>query len=423
MNARILGAVLAAGVWMGAGNAWADAVTLHVKNAPVEEVLEGLADVNHMNVVLPGKLGGTVTADLDSVPAEEAFQMIAASCGFSVSQRGKTMIVYGGNGSRSGAVQSFRLSYAEAEEVASALKGLMDAKHISFDGASNTLILQGSVMDMMNAETLVRQLDHPEKQVKIEAEVISVNRSAMKELGIDWDFKSLTGSADYSRNDGGMEYITDSSGEIQYDSSGNPRMKSRITSGWNASVPEGYAGIQFGRSVSGHPYSFLFQARLNALITQGKARILARPHIMTLNGRKADILIGSQIPVLVDHLEGDNTTTAVEYKEAGIRLTCLPRISSNNEITADIHAEVSTPYLVPELKAYRIMTRQAATRVRIHSGDVLTIGGLIDRQSSDSLRKVPLLGDIPLLGKLFQSRQHTEEESDVIIRIRADIVE
>lgn len=424
MRSKILWAVLFLGIWAGQGNAQADHVTLHVKNAPVEEVLGGLADLNHINIVLPGKIEGTVTADLEGVSGEEAFRMVAASCGLSVSRSGNTLIVHGGEDGKSGTIQSYRLSYAEAEEVASELKSLMDARRISFDGASNTLILQGTVMELMNAEKLVRQLDRPEKQVKIEAEVISVNRSAMKELGIDWDFKSLTGAATYSRNDSdSVEYVTDSAGEVQYDSQGNARMKRTARQGWDVSLPEGYGSLQFGRSVSGHPYSFLFQARLNALITQGKARVLARPHIMTLNGRKADILIGSRIPVLVDHIEGGNKTTAVEYKEAGIRLTCLPRISAENEITADIHAEVSTPYLVPEMKAYRIMTRQAGTKVRIYSGDVLTIGGLIDRESSDSLHKVPFLGDIPLLGKLFQSRQHTEEESDVIIRIKADIVE
>ena len=88
MRSKILWAVLFLGIWAGQGNAQADHVTLHVKNAPVEEVLGGLADLNHINIVLPGKIEGTVTADLEGVSVEEAFSMVAASCGLSVSRSG-----------------------------------------------------------------------------------------------------------------------------------------------------------------------------------------------------------------------------------------------------------------------------------------------------------------------------------------------
>ena len=85
-------------------------------------------------------------------------------------------------------------------------------------------------------------------------------------------------------------------------------------------------------------------------------------------------------------------------------------------------AEVSTPYLVPEMQAYRIVTRQANTLVRLKSGDSLTIGGLTDRTENKVQRKVPLLGDIPLLGKLFQSEKNSVEETEIIIIIKADII-
>ena len=200
-------------------------------------------------------------------------------------------------------------------------------------------------------------------------------------------------------------------------------MKNIEHTGWNVSVPEGYAGISYGRSITGHPYTFFFQARLNALVSQGKARILAKPNVVTMNGKEAEILIGNKIPVLVEHVDNGVRTTTTEYRDAGIKLSYTPRISEKNEITAHINAEVSTPYLVPEMKAYRIITRQADTMVRLKSGDMLTIGGLIDKEESRTFRKIPVLGDIPLLGKLFQSRSKSLEESEIVIIIRADIVE
>ena len=159
------------------------------------------------------------------------------------------------------------------------------------------------------------------------------------------------------------------------------------------------------------------------MVTKGKAKVLAKPHVVTMNGRKADILIGSRIPVIVEHMENGVKTTTTEYKDAGIKLTYTPIISADNEITADVEAEVSTPYLVPEMKAYRIITRSANTMVRLASGQLLAIGGLIDKEEGKTFRKVPILGDIPLLGKLFQSHGKSLEESEIIILIRADVIE
>lgn len=253
--------------------------------------------------------------------------------------------------------------------------------------------------------------------------MLAVNKTAAKELGIDWDFQSLTGSADYSRDSWSEQrYVTDDAGNIRYDDDGNPRIRNIEHNGWNVTVPDGYAGISYGRSISGHPYTFFFQARLNALISEGRAEVLARPNVVTMNGREAEILIGSEIPVVVEHLENGVKTTATEYKDAGIKLSYTPRISEGGEITATVRAEVSTPYLVPEMKAYRIVTRQADTMVRLHSGDELVIGGLIDREESTTFRKVPILGDIPLLGKLFQSKSRSVDESEIIIVIRAELL-
>ena len=220
-------------------------------------------------------------------------------------------------------------------------------------------------------------------------------------MGIDWQFKSLTGQAE-QRN--------------VYD-------KSSKTKTSYLKIPEDYAGISYGKSITGNPYTFFFQAKLNALLSDGKAKILAKPNVVTLNGRTAEILIGSKIPVLVEHMENGTKTTSIEYKDAGIKLTYTPNVSKNSEITADIIAEVSTPYLVPEMKAYRIVTRQAHTTVRLKSGDMLTIGGLIDKEEANNIRKVPVLGDIPILGKLFQTETESKEESEIIIIIRANILE
>lgn len=373
--------------------------SLHVKNAPVQGVLQSLAELTHKNIIFSGTLSSVVTADIDHVTPEEAMEFVLASSGLAAKIDERSIIIFNESTEekKKRIIRSYRLSYADAEEVAESLNHLSEDGRVSYNRTANAIFVSGTPLELMQTEELLHHLDIPEKQVKIEAEVIAVNRSQAKELGIDW--------------------------EILYDKNGNPRMKNIEHNGWNVSVPEGYAGISYGRSITGHPYTFFFQARLNALVSQGKARILAKPNVVTMNGKEAEILIGNKIPVLVEHIDNGVRTTTTEYRDAGIKLSYTPRISEKNEITAHINAEVSTPYLVPEMKAYRIITRQADTMVRLKSGDMLTIGGLIDKEESRTFRKIPVLGDIPLLGKLFQSRSKSLEESEIVIIIRADIVE
>lgn len=394
--------------------------------APAVEVLRGLAELTGRNVVISSDIQEKVTASLENVTADEAFSSILASAGLVARQEGSTLVVYSNQVEKKAgrSAKSYRLSYSVAEEVAESVKQMVSDSHISYHAGSNTVIVKGTPQELMQADQLIRALDQPEKQVKVEAEVIAVNKSYAKELGIDWDFKSLTGSATYSRDSWSEQrYVTDDTGNIKTDEDENPRVRNVYHNGWDVKVPDGYAGISYGKSAAGHPYTFFFQAKLNALVSQGKAKILAKPHVVTMNGRPADILIGSQIPVIVEHMDNGVKTTTTEYKDAGIKLSYTPIISADNEITAQVQAEVSTPYLVPELKAYRIVTRSAQTRVRLPSGGTLRIGGLIDKEEGKTFRKVPILGDIPLLGKLFQSHSRTQEESEVVIVIRAEIID
>lgn len=377
--------------------------SLHVQKAPLQQVLRSLAELSGKNIILPGDLKETVTANLNNVTPEDALNALLLMNGLSLKKEGNTLIVYNAKIESESAkiIKTYKLSYGKSNEIANELQNLTGNMQIVSDIGTNTVVVSASPMTMANVERIIKELDTPEKQVKVEAEVLAVNRSYAKDLGIDWQFKSLTGTA-IQKN------VTEK----------NSKKKTSYLE-----VPQDFAGISYGKSITGNPYTFFFQAKLNALLSDGKAKILAKPNVVTLNGRTAEILIGSKIPVLVERLENGTKTTSIEYKDAGIKLTYTPHISTSSDITADIVAEVSTPYLVPEMKAYRIVTRQAHTMVRLKSGDMLTIGGLIDKEESDNIRKIPILGDIPILGKLFQTRTESKEESEIIIVIRANILE
>jgi putative secretin and tonB short domain protein len=115
-------------------------------------------------------------------------------------------------------------------------------------------------------------------------------------------------------------------------------------------------------------------------------------------------------------------TTSITYKPAGIILRYTPRIHENDEITATVHTEVSSPVYVDDLKAYKFQERSADTTVRLKDGETMVIGGLIGSEESRTFAKVPFLGDIPVLGAFFKSVRHTKTDSEIMIFLTAHIL-
>ena len=171
-------------------------------------------------------------------------------------------------------------------------------------------------------------------------------------------------------------------------------------------------------------------ATLNALITKGDGKLLARPNLLTFNGNKGTIFVGDQLPVVTPNATtaGGAVTYTTEYKNAGITLSYVPRINEDGQISASVFVEVSTPVSITldvggqKTTAYQITTRSAQTHVRMKDGDTLVIGGLISNSEIKSLNKVPLLGDLPILGKLFQSVSKSKNETEVVIFLKAKVV-
>ena len=180
--------------------------------------------------------------------------------------------------------------------------------------------------------------------------------------------------------------------------------------------------IRFGRTPEGKPYEFYYRAKIAALVTDGKANVLARPNITTLQGREAVINIGGSVPVPETQTTNSTVTTSITYKKAGIILRYTPRIHENGEITARVHTEVSSPVYVDALKAYKFQERSADTTVRLKDGETMVIGGLIGSEESRVFAKVPLLGDIPILGAFFKSVRHTKTDSEIMIFLTAHIL-
>lgn len=279
----------------------------------------------------------------------------------------------------------YRLNYALAQDIRESLSGIFAGSSMACDTTTNSIIFSGTAAEHQQLRRLLPTLDAATRQITLEAKLIAVNDEFTKQLGVNWSWDKLP-QRDNSDNDEDKDY----EGNFKF---------------W-------------------HGYSFKFNATLNALIADGKAKILARPRIITIPGHEASIFIGDHIPVQTEKHDSSGTYTSTEYIDAGIQLKYCPIVSAkDNMVTAQVHTEVSTPTLISELKNYRITSRTANTNVRMRSGETLIIGGLINEEEQRSLQKVPLLSNIPLLGELFKNRTTKKSKTEVIMLLTPYVTE
>ena len=289
-------------------------------------------------------------------------------------------------------IQTYQLSYAQADELQETLTPLFQGK-ITIDKITNSIILQGTEEEHAKLTAMLPKLDAATKQVTLEAKIIALSQEYSKSLGVSWNWDTIPQRSNYNDNE-------------------------------NNSNSENTENNFGGRFNFWHGYAFRFNTTLNALISSGKAKILARPHIITISGREASIFIGDHIPVQTEKHDSSGTYTATEYLDAGIKLQYTPLISKDGKmVTAKVHTEVSTPVLISELRNYRITSRMADTNVRMFSGETLVIGGLINEEEQNTLQKIPFLGDLPLLGNLFRNRTKKSSKVEVILLLTPHITE
>lgn len=413
-------------------------IRVQVVQGDVRSVLLSAARMGSFNLVLDDAVSGSVTLNLYEEPAR-VMEMVAASQGLLLLRDGNTFVVTtSGRAAGLRRVHTYKAKYANPQDLARAVnfaqqeEGKNDSAwnrdssamkteennkkeqpqkicRAIVDEASGSVVFYGTETEARAAEAIMRELDIPARQVSLEAKVVALSRSASKELGVDWQWSALPQYPEYRKT-------------WRRDSKGSEHSETEVHRQWNGS--EQVPGIiRFGHGPEGQPFEFYFSAKINALVSDGKAKVLARPNITTLQGQEAVINIGGEVPVPTQTVTNSTTTTTLNYRQAGIILRCIPRINAQNHITAKVHTEVSTPLFVTDMKAYQFQKRSADTTVRLRDGETMVIGGLIGSEESRTLSKIPLLGDIPILGSFFRSLKKSRTESEIMIFLTAHILD
>lgn len=304
---------------------------------------------------------------------------------------------------------------AGAAEMIKSLLGYPDI-HVSVAGGK--VILEGMVENQYQrdrAEKLagaygevvnMLEMSHP-KQVRIESRIIEISTDKVKNLGIAFgnaaDSDSSSGSGDNSSVSLGTE------GSFGFGQSHKNSIDTGRPFNWFGS----YANIN---------------AQLNALVKNGDAKILSQPYVITMSGEKADILIGGEIPVPVNT---DDNTVTVEWREYGIRLQIEPVVQQDDGVDTKIQTEVSSLDWSSAVNATSatgvripgLLSRKANSHVLMQPGMTMAIGGLISSTESKSVSKIPLLGDIPILGQFFRNTSKTRERKEILILLTPILVD
>lgn len=288
------------------------------------------------------------------------------------------------------------------------------SKRVFVNPEVNALILYGTPAEYERVKNLLATLDVELKQVSVEAKFLIINKEESKNLGVEWMWSNVP---QYPKRD--IEYTAPT-----YNSNGTLRTPGYYKEKYEREINDstGHGIIQFGRGPLGIPFEFYYGAKINALVTDGKAKILSRPNVTTVQGREAVIYVGNTVPVEKTQTVDSITTSSYDYRDAGIKLKYTPHINSDGTITAKLYTEVSTPEYDNNTRAYKFNVRTTETTVTVRDGEPMVIGGLIGAEESKSVSKIPFLGDLPILGALFRNHRKSKSESELIIFLTAHVL-
>ncbi len=344
------------------------------------------------------------------------------------------------------------LKYAKAEDLVEVLKGVSDnlqaekatgAKGSTTSGnnrdqvmiaaheGTNSLVLTAPPDIMIALQDVIAQLDIRRAQVLIEALIVEMSEGDGINLGIQWGSLESGSVIQYGNSNAqigqvmvGLEEAKDTTTEESYWDSDSSSWQTR------QSVEEGdYSTLASALSgVNGAAVSVLmgdWTALIQAVSNQSNSNILSSPSITVMDNGEASFIVGEEVPVITGSAAGsnnDNPFQTVDRKEVGIKLKVVPQINEGDSVQLNIEQEVSNVLGANGAVDVRFAKRQLNTSVMVNDGQMIVLGGLIDERAVESESKVPLLGDIPVLGYLFKSTNTEVQKRNLMVFIKPTII-
>ena len=335
-----------------------------------------------------------------------------------------------------GAVSVVPLRYADGEGLNELLQSLLPtytvegqpAPTVAYDSGSNTLLISAPGEVQADLERIIRRLDERQPQVLVEAIIVEISDAAAKELGVQFALGGLNGStipllsSNFSRQAGNLLNVV---GALGADDVGVSDANQTAFETAAISSLTGLDGGAFG--VGGSSNDVLFGLILNALETDDDSNVLSTPFVTTLDNVPASFLVGQEIPITTGSSLGTDNLNAFqtfERQEVGIQLDVLPQISDGDVIRLEIDQIVSSisGVLTATAGDFVLNKSEITTTVLANDGEIIVLGGLIQDDEQINVAKVPILGDIPVAGKLFQSKGKSRARTSLMVFLRPKII-
>ncbi|HUN73185.1 MAG TPA: type IV pilus secretin PilQ [Steroidobacteraceae bacterium] len=435
-----------------------DRLTLNFQDIDTRAVLQLLADASGQNIVVSDSVRGSVTLRLQNVPWDQALDIVLKTKGLDKRQDGNVIIVAPAEELSAREKAEFaaskdlqeleplrseflQVNYAKASDIAQLIKPkatsasaaasslLSPRGSVSVDDRTNTLLVHDTAERLADIRRLVATLDIPIRQVLIEARVVIVNDDFKRELG------TVLGLTSVHKNGNGIITTTGSAaGEDSIVSSALNNLQSTgspfpvsIPTGtsalqrYNVNLPTPDAGGSIAFGVLGSDY--LVDLELSAAQLETRADVISAPRVVTANQKKAVILQGTEIPYQESASSG---ATTIQFEQAVLSLTVTPQITPDNRIILDLDVkDDSVGTVVVQsggVNVPSINTQEVTNQVVVNDGQTVVLGGILATTHRDQEQKIPVLGDIPVLGNLFKQTIKTNDKDELLVFVTPKIL-
>ncbi len=408
--------LLAACVLLAPAQASSQRLSLNFDDAPVERILQALADYQRVNLLIAPGVEGQLSLRLEDVPWRQALSLVTRLAGLTVVEEENVLLVYPDSWRQHQreeaqaeqaiaveqqplALRAVTLRYASAEEVYRSLQSerlsLMTPRgSVTLDARANALLLRDTAAALKETERWLQALDVPLEQVELAAHIVTISEETLRELGVSWSLPAGT--------------------EAVSEALHHPRLAIPLAAG----SPGIAAGVTLAR-IGGQ----LLDLELSALEQENQVEIIASPRLLTSHQQKATIKQGSEIPYEVS--AGNSGATTIEFKEAVLGMEVTPNVLGNGRILLRIRLSQNVPGRAIQNGDSSILSidkQEIETQVTLKDGETLALGGIFQLQRSQGESRVPLLGDIPLLGALFRHQTTENKKRELVIFITPRLV-
>lgn len=427
-------------------------INIDVHEADLSDVIALLAAQSGTNIVADSSIKPErVTLHLHGVTFQDALTVLVQSHDLQVRRQNGILIVgtsesmnrrYGdANDPRSAKTAVLTLLHASPDDIAREIAGgLPDGTVIVPDKRTASVIVTGSEDTIARARELVTALDAPAYAANSGNLAHVYKLRFLKPSEVTSSLKDVLPDGSYVADDAQNAIVVSGNEEIQHTADQflrsmdvpSPQVLFEVrVADLEPENDQSNVGLEFGGyDLTGQPisgaatYAFAhnsiaINARLNALVSQGRAQILATPRLVTLNNKEADLLIGQTYPVV--YYDARLGGQQVQFVDIGVKLRLTPTIGPDGSVTAEMHPEYSA--IQGFVGGYPVIAnRKVDSTLRVKDDQTIVLGGLLRDIDSETITKVPFLANIPVFGKIFQNRERTHVRDEVVFLITPHVI-